>query len=256
MGFSPASVTAGDGDHTFTIAVTNDGTYSTAHAVNVTDTVDARLVVTDVSDDQGDTSCAASSGQSVDCTFATLAAGATAIVTVTYHVAAATPADPAVPNTGDASSPDNSATDSDTVALTITSDVALSVVKAFSPASVTAGDGDHTFTIAVTNDGTYSTAHAVNVTDTVDARLVVTDVSDDQGDPSCAASSGQGVDCPFAPLAAGAPASVTVTYHVAAATPADPAVPNTGDASSPDNSATDSDTVALTITSDVALSVV
>src|SRR4029077_3019294 len=107
-----------------------------------------------------------------DCTFATLTHGATATVTVTYHVAAATPAG-SVSNTGSASSPDTTRRASDTKSVTVTSDVALQVTKAFSPSSIVAGSGDHTFTVKVKNTGAFSTAHNVVVTDLVPATLAV-----------------------------------------------------------------------------------
>src|SRR5204862_3216833 len=84
--------------------------------------------------------------------------------------------------------------------LTITSDVSLAVTKTFSPSTVIAGDGNHTFTIAAKNTGTSSTAHAVVVTDTVDPRLIVTAVSGGPGS-TCAAVS-QSISCSYATLAA------------------------------------------------------
>jgi uncharacterized repeat protein (TIGR01451 family) len=252
--FAPdTAVTAGDGQHTFTLATTNTGTFSTAHDVHVTDSVPAGIVVDAVHDDQGDTNCTASLGQSVDCTFALLPAGQTATVTITYHVDAATQAQ-SIDNTANAASPDNDSQSSDAKTLTVNSDVALSLAKTFTPDTVTAGDGNHTFTLAATNDGTFSTAHSVEITDSVDSRLVVTGVGQDQGSGGSCAPASQSIDCTFALLPHGQTATVTVTYHVDPSTEAG-TVTNDATATSPDNnqSAPASDT--LTIKRDADLSV-
>ncbi len=73
--FTDASVTAGTTGHTFTILVTNTGAFSTTHNVVVSDAVDGRLAVSgETATGAGD--CTASVGQSISCSFASLAAGA------------------------------------------------------------------------------------------------------------------------------------------------------------------------------------
>src|SRR5205823_13362355 len=151
--------------------------------------------------------------QSISCTYATLAAGATATVTVTYHVAPDTVA-AVVANTGVAKSDEDNDNDHSDANLTIASDAALSLVKTFTPASVAAGSGHHTFTLVVKNTGSSSTAHTVVVTDIVDNRLAVASASA-TGSGDCTATSGQVVSCSFATLAAGATATITVHYSVA-----------------------------------------
>ena len=83
-GDDPETVTAGSTGNTFTITVTNDGP-SNADDVQLTDSVDARLDVTGVSTDTG--TCAAPA-QLVACDLNDLAPGASAVITVTYSVAA------------------------------------------------------------------------------------------------------------------------------------------------------------------------
>ena len=243
--FTADPVTAGSTGNTFTIAVTNNGT-STADNISITDTVDPALTVTNVSIDNGD--CSASSGQSVDCSLATLAAGSTVTVTVTYDVA--TDIDTStINNTASISSDEDSTTAQDTV--DITEDVTLSAVKTFTADPVTAGTTGYEFTIAVTNNGT-STADNISITDTVDPALTVTNVSADSG-ADCSSSSGNNIDCSLASLAAGSTVTVTVTYSV----PSDvePAtVSNTANVASDEDSTTAQDTVG--VVEDVTLSAV
>ena len=243
--FTPSTVTAGDGSHTFTITVTNDGTFSDADNLTITDSVDSRLVVSAVSGTAGVT-CAAPS-QSISCTLASLAAGASATVTVTYSVAADV-ADATVSNTASAASDED--TDTGSADLAITNDVDLTVVKDFAPSTVTAGDGSHNFTITVTNDGTFSDADNLTITDSVDSRLVVSAVSGTAG-VTCAAPS-QSISCTLASLAAGASATVTVTYSVAADV-ADATVSNTASAASDED--TDTGSADLAITNDADLDI-
>ncbi len=169
--FTDASVTAGTTGHTFTILVTNTGAFSTTHNVVVSDAVDGRLAVSgETATGAGD--CTASVGQSISCSFASLAAGASETVTVTYGVSADEAA-ATVTNSASASSLEVPATASNTASVDITSDASLSLVKTFTDASVTAGTTGHTFTILVTNTGAFSTTHNVVVSDAVDGRLAV-----------------------------------------------------------------------------------
>src|SRR6185437_13227336 len=158
--------------------------------------------------DAGDYDCSASSGQSIDCSLAHLAAGATKSITVHYRVASTTDSDLSVGNSAAASSDEDSSEGSDSVA--IVEDVQLSVNKTFSSDTVVAGGSAKTFTIDVTNNGASDADH-LDLTDAVDARLAVDSI--DNGDYSCSDAS-QTVDCTLAHLAAGATESITVTYHV------------------------------------------
>ena len=91
------------------------------------------------------------------------------------------------------------------------------MTKTFTPTSVDAGTGGHTFTIDVKNTGV-SQADNLNLTDAVDRRLIVWFIT--AGAYDCTASSGQSIDCDLANLDAGATQSITVTYSVAASTAA------------------------------------
>ncbi len=202
--FTPSAVDGGTTGNQFTLTVTNSGT-SDATGVVVTDAVDARLVVAAVDCGGGVNT---SAGQDVTCTFAVLAAGASATVTVTYDVGASEESATIVNNAAVVDGDANSATASGSI--TISENVVLAVTKLPSPASVIAGTGGHQFSILVENIGT-SDAESVNVTDTFDARLTVTGVDCGGG---VDASSGQDIDCTYASLAPGGSATILVTYDV------------------------------------------
>ena len=240
--FDSASVTAGGSNETFTVHVTNNGV-SNADNLHLTDLVDNRLIVASTA---GDFACGAAS-QSLDCTLAHLGTGETATLVVTYHVATATEADPAVPNTAHAASAEDAA-NSNTANVAITENVNLVVTKHFADDSVDAGTFGHTFTITVQNTGV-SQADNVSLNDTVDPRLHVTNVA---GDFTCGAPS-QSISCTLAHLNAGDTKAITVTYEVAASTAADPAVSNTANATADDGGAgSDTDSVGSRGTPNVA----
>src|SRR5439155_4488730 len=133
--FQDASVYLGTSGHTLTLSVKNNGP-SDAVGVHLTDTVDNRLTVTAVSESGAGQACAASTGQSINCTF-DLAYNATKTITVTYSVGASV-ATGNVSNTAYASaSGATTATGTDTV--DITRSVALVVTKTFADNSVDAG---------------------------------------------------------------------------------------------------------------------
>ena len=235
-------MTAGGDPETFTITVDNGGA-SDADGVNVTDSVDGRLLLDSTS---GDFDCAASSGQSLDCTLAHLAAGEDATITVTYHVDADEEADASVSNSATVTS-DEPGTDTDSDTVAIVEDVVLDVTKTFADASVEAGTSGHTFTVEVTNNGA-SEADDVILTDDVDNRLIVTDVNGFD----CSAWSVSTPSAPCPELAAGDTATMTVTYTVAASTAA-ATVSNTGSATSDDGgTGSDSDSVDIATKANIA----
>ncbi|MDH5421221.1 MAG: DUF11 domain-containing protein, partial [Acidimicrobiia bacterium] len=202
---SPPSVIAGTGGHTFTIKVENLG-LSDAEAVRVVDTFDARLTVSGVNCGGGANTTV---GQAVECTFASLAPGGSATITVTYSVPAGVDAD-TVPNTALATDADGNA-GSGQSSVEVVQVIDLNVVKQFTPAAVAAGSIGNQFTLTVTNDG-ISTADVVVVTDTVDPRLTVTNVDCGTGANT---SAGQSITCTFATVPITATRVVTVTYSVA-----------------------------------------
>ena len=94
----------------------------------------------------------------------------------------------------------------------------LQLTKLFNDSEVEVGTSGHTFDLTVSNTGS-APASAVRITDLVDDRLTVDDVS-----PSleCDDSNDQYVDCTFPTLAEGTFQKVTVTYSIAGGvTPAD-----------------------------------
>src|SRR6185436_19386014 len=119
-------------------------------------------------------------------------------------------------------------------------DVRLAVVKTFTPTTVTAGTGPHTFTIGVTNSGV-SSAENIEVTDNVDIRLVVSSVSG----TGWTCTTEQNFTCTRPGLAAAATATITVQYN-AALTPA-ATVTNTASAKSDEAGPTPSNTASVYI---------
>jgi uncharacterized repeat protein (TIGR01451 family) len=242
--FTSATAVAGGSAQTFKVDVTNTGV-SDADNLLLTDTVDSRLIVDGVT---GDFTCPGS-GQSISCNLGHLAAGATKSITVTYHVASTTDSAASVGNTASAKSDENGPT-TGSASVAITEDVTLAVTKTFAPTSVTAGTGGHAFTVSVENNGV-SDADNVQLTDSVDPRLIVDSIN--AGSYTCGAP-GQSISCSLGHLATGDTRSITVTYHVAASTPADPAVGNTGTASSDEAPATNGGaSVAITTSADLSI---
>ena len=179
--FADSHVVAGGAASSFTLEVHNGG-LSTADAVEITDAVPSTLQIDSI--DNNSFNCGAGSGQSVDCTLAHLAPGADASITVHYHVGpSALPG--SVQNDASVIS-EEGASDSATASVTVDRNVSLSVTE-----GVLAEDRDRsgapgTFTIQVTNSGP-SDASNVSLTDNVDSRLGVTDVS--SSDFSCGSPS-------------------------------------------------------------------
>ena len=142
---------------------------SDADNLVVSDTVDARLIVDSIS--AGGYDCSASSGQSIDCSLAHLAAGDSQSITVTYHVAASTAA-ATVSNTGSATSDEQvvAASGDDTVDIESHNDVSVTKVDDKGGSSVTPSTGtvvpgtSFTYIIVVGNSGP-STATSVGVSD-------------------------------------------------------------------------------------------
>src|SRR5947207_758256 len=253
--FQDSSVDAGTTGHTFTIKVTNTGP-SDAASVHVTDTVDARLHVTAVSDTGAGGACVASAGQSIDCTLASLANGASKTFMVTYAVASSVAPDPPISNTATAATAGQAtdATATDTVTITLSSD--LAITKTDYQASVVAGT-PVSYTIIVTNNGP-SDVTGASVADSIPSQLSGASwTCSATAGSSCGAASGSGSIATTVNLVSGGSATYTLSATVKSS--ATGSVANTATVSAPagvtdtagNNSATDTDTI--TLSSDLAI---
>ena len=214
--FADDDVTAGAaGTHTFTLVVDNLGD-SDADIVTITDNAPAGL--TFISDDSAN--CTTTAGL-LACSFLHLAANSTTTIVVTYDVPSTTDAG-TVTNTATVASAEDTDSDDDTVA--IVEDVELSVTKAFKFDEVTAGGASQTFT---------AHGHQLRC------------LRRRQRDPdrlggsaprrerrhraptSSATLRSQSISCSLEHLAAGASATVIVTFIVDSTTDSDATVDNT-----------------------------
>ncbi len=213
-------VVAGDGlTHTYLITVTNGGP-SDASGVTVLDSWPAGFAQGTIDASQG--SCTSvGPGPDLICALGSLAAGASATVSVDFTVAASTlagvqletatvsgsPADPVGAN--------DVATDSTTVSVI----ASLVIEKSDGLVSVEAGTSGHAYTVTIGNDGP-SDAHAVSLSDPVPAALTAGAPSADlSGD--CGASAGNAVVCDLPiDLAPGTTWTITIPYAVPAGRPA------------------------------------
>ncbi len=221
--FSTATVTSGGASGTFTITVTNDGV-SDADNLVLTDLVDARLTVDSVAGGVFD--CSFGSGQSIDCRMPHLGPGASASVTVTYHVAASVTT-ATVSNEADATTDEDGALDIDSVDVITAAD--LADIKVASPDPVAAG-GTLTFTITVTNLGP-SDALSVTLTDPLDPALTGATYCVDSGS-GCGPSSPWTGSANLGTIAAGDSLVVVISATVDPATPVGTSIANTASAGS------------------------
>jgi uncharacterized repeat protein (TIGR01451 family)/fimbrial isopeptide formation D2 family protein len=241
---------------TYTIVVTNNGTYSVTGTV--TDTVPASVTgVTWTCVASAGSSCAAASGSgNAISTSATLLAGGTATYTVSGTVSAGASgtlintASVAVPSwLTDSNASDNTATDSDTINLNAN----LAITKTDGAATVNPG-ASVTYTIVASNAGPDAATGAA-ITDTVPALLssVTWTCGTPTGGATCGAASGSGNSIS---TTANLPSGGSVTYTVTGtlATNATGTLSNTAQIAAPsgvtdptagNNSATDSDSINL-----------
>ena len=211
-----ASVVAGTSGYAYTITVTNGGP-SDATAVVLGVSWPSGFSAGPVSPSQG-TCAPLGAGPDFSCALGSLAAGATATVTVPYTVPAATPPGPqtATATVASATSDPDGTNDTASDTTDVTAVAPLAVAVDDGRASVVAGTGGYAYTITVT-DGGPSDAHAVVLHDDVPAAFTVGVPSADLGG-DCSASSGNTVVCSLpADLAPGATWTISVPYAVAAA---------------------------------------
>jgi uncharacterized repeat protein (TIGR01451 family) len=214
---SDVVVSAAPGDSaSFTIVVTNNGN-ATAQGVTVTDSVPAGLDVDGASftgGSNGPGPCDVN-GQDVSCDIGSLAAGASATVTIDVTVLA--DACPSITNTATVTaSNETGSTDdnSDSTSFDVVCGVNLTLDKSADVQSVNAG-GNVTFTITATNTGT-SSAQDVHVTDAMPAGVTINSASFTGGSngPGSCDINGQSVDCDLGTLGAGQTATVTIGVTV------------------------------------------
>ncbi len=216
-----ASVVAGDGlTHGYTITVSNGGP-SDATSVSLTDSWPTGFAQGAITPSQG--SCAPiGAGPDFGCALGTIAAGASATVSVAYTVPATTDSGVQTDTASVASSlidadPTNDTASDTTTVLELST---LTVTKDDGLASVVAGDGlGHAYTITVANSGP-SDADSVVVDDVVPGAMTAAAPAADLGG-DCTASLGNTIHCTLpASLAVGATWTITIPYTVGpAATP-------------------------------------
>jgi uncharacterized repeat protein (TIGR01451 family) len=221
---SPDPVAPG-GMLTYTISITNSGP-SDAASASFTDKLPPEVAFMQLTQDSGPAmSCSTppgTPGGTVDCSIASLPAGATASFTLLVSV------DPAAGGTltnslsGSSSTPDpySEAANNDATATTeVLTAADLSVTKTDSPDPVEAG-GDITYTITVTNNGPGSAGNGV-LTEAVPSGTTFVSISGaSMGGPTgeCEVtpelgSTGQ-IECSLPTLASGDVVTYTLTVHV------------------------------------------
>jgi uncharacterized repeat protein (TIGR01451 family) len=255
---SPNPVVAGSSSPvTWTLTARNNGP-SNASVVRITDTLPARVTITSVTTSTPGASCAASSGNAIDCTAPTVASGSTFVVQVQGTVAAdsttgaltnnasvsaATPSDP---------SPANNSS-SATTEVVARADV--SVVKDGAANAVAGGQTE--WTMLVRNAGP-SVARTVRLTDALPTGVTFVSSSSTPAGVSCTAADGQ-VTCPVGDLAPGQQVTVTVRGAIGSGVAAGTTLTNSAGVTSattdtdPTNT-TDSHSLTVTESSDVRIS--
>jgi uncharacterized repeat protein (TIGR01451 family) len=195
------------GTVTYTLSLVNNGP-STATGVKVTDPLPAGLSFASANASQG--SCSAS-GQTVTCALGSLAAGGSAVMTITAHIAPSS-AGATLANTARASAdepiarPENLTSEASITPTAGPPPAAadLSIVKTVNHKSGRVGE-PLTYTITVTNHGP-ATASSPVVTDAFSANVKVDSIHGTSG--SCA--TGHPITCKLSSIASGAHATITI----------------------------------------------
>jgi uncharacterized repeat protein (TIGR01451 family)/fimbrial isopeptide formation D2 family protein len=174
-------------------------------------------------------------------TIASIAAGASATITVPTTVASNLASGSTMTNTAQAQSTEEPTPVSDTGNVTIATSADVGVTNAAAPSPATAG-GDLEYTINVTNNGP-SDAQGVTLSDPLPASAAF--VAFDSGGSSCTQSAGS-ISCSFGTLAAGASQLVKVHVTLGSNTPA-----SVSDTATVATSTTDPDVADSTATATV-----
>lgn len=190
---------------TYTISVTNNGSNPANNTV-LTDTLPSGVNLISASGPSGST--CSQTGNTVSCTLGTLAAGASATVTLLVTptaVGTITNTATATTASGDANPGNN--TDSESTTVQAAANPAdLAVTKTANPSSVFPGQV-LTYTVTVTNNGP-STATATTLVDVLPPGVVFLSATSPAG-TSCVQSSGV-VNCSLGNLGAGVSSQVTI----------------------------------------------
>jgi large repetitive protein len=244
---APNPVVAGS-TVTYQLVVTNDGP-SPATVVTVSDAFPAGIVPTTFP-----AACSFDNpSNTITCTYATLAAGASQTISIVAAVSPTLAAGP-VGNTATAASQTPSdptpSNNSATFVSTVTRSADLGVTKTPATQSIVAGN-NATWTVSVTNAGP-SSADGTLAMDTLPAGMAFVSAS---GPGVTCTETGGVISCPLGTLAPGAPAVVvTVVAKIAASTPSGSTLTNNVSVSSatPDPTpATSSANVTTTASADL-----
>lgn len=211
----PASVGAG-ANIAYTLTITNNGP-GAASNVRLSDAIPQNASLVTFTRDNGPAAnCSITSV--IDCSYTTLASGASAQFTLTLQAGSSG----TVVNTASVSTDNvdsNNANNTATVTTTITQVADVSVQKT-GPMSVVAGN-NVTYQITVVNNGP-SPAANVALTDTFPANTTFVSIAQNTGPAFNCPAPAPGLNCTIASLASGAQATFTLVLAVAASAPAGP----------------------------------
>ncbi|MBM7775601.1 putative repeat protein (TIGR01451 family) [Actinokineospora baliensis] len=194
----------------YTLTVSNAGP-SAAAAVVLSDTLPTGMVLLPGGvSAQGGTCTATPDNRGVNCSFGTLAPGASAVVVLSALVPADTPAGTVLTNTAAVGSPTTDPTPANraiSLSATVIAEADLSVTTTANASNAEAGS-DNGYTVTVANNGP-ALSRSVVITSPLPAGVTLV-----SADPSCT-QVGSDVRCTIGDLAQGAIKTVAITTHLA-----------------------------------------
>jgi len=245
----PSTANAGT-DVVYTVTVLNVGPDDAA-SVTMSDPVPTGMTFVSAVPSAG--TC----NSTVTCSLGSLSNGASATITITLHIPAATPAGALFQNSASVSAETPDDNDENNTAIwgtqvpPILADVAISKDG---PANATA-NSDISYTISVSNFGP-DPATNVSWTDNLPAPLTFVSLQQSSGPAFSPCTGGAATTCSIASLASGTTATFTLVAHVPSGTASGTSFTNIANVSSDNdpNSENDSDVVTTTVSSaDVAV---